>query len=132
MRILVVEDADMVRGMLRDALSVTGGEVDAAPDVETAKQHLRTRAYEWVILDHYLPDGDGLQLLRWIRKKGMAPQAIFVTIEGANPGYREEAGALGAVSVFGKPFSVFTLIATIQAHTAAGIHAVDRPSRRRN
>ncbi len=132
MRILVVEDADMVREMLRDALGATGGAVDAAGDVATARQHLRSAAYDWVILDHYLPDGDGLQLLAWIREQGLPSRAIFVTIEGGNPGYRKAAEALDAVAVFGKPFSVYRLIDTIQHQTELAARAIEKAGPNRN
>jgi len=80
MRALYVEDnhqdADLVRRVLARATPAIG--VDIATSVAAALRYLAQQpgAYQWILLDLHLPDGDGLQILRHVRE-AMLPIAVI-------------------------------------------------------
>lgn len=61
-RILVVEDDPATRALVAEWLPETCERTDA-PDLATARAALSARAYDLVILDLHLPDGEGADLL---------------------------------------------------------------------
>ena len=66
MRLLLVEDDDLLRSSLQESLSEAGFAVDATGSAATAAQLCLQEDYRLIVLDIGLPDGDGLQLLaRW-------------------------------------------------------------------
>ena len=73
--VLVVEDDEAVRGLLRLALELEGAAVLEATSVSQARDELCS-VIDAVVLDRRLPDGDGLELVPTIRRK--CPQARIV------------------------------------------------------
>ncbi len=57
-------------------------EVEEAPDGATAIELLKTRRFDCVLLDHHLPDRDGLGVLRDIRAAGVTTPIIMMTAQG--------------------------------------------------
>jgi DNA-binding response OmpR family regulator len=110
MRILVVEDDDRVARGLLTALRHAGYEVHR---VGTAEAALKAPAADVVLLDLGLPDGDGLDVLRELRRReGTA--VITVTARGEE---RERVLGLraGADDYVVKPFGTAELLARIEA-----------------
>ena len=66
--VLVVEDDEAVRGLLRLALELEGAAVLEATSVSQARDELCS-VIDAVVLDRRLPDGDGLELVPTIRRK---------------------------------------------------------------
>ena len=66
--ILVVDDDDRIRELLKRFLSREGYRVTAAPDAEAARRLMGTMAFDMAILDVMMPGEDGLSLLSGIRK----------------------------------------------------------------
>jgi CheY-like chemotaxis protein len=62
--LLLVEDKNELRAMLRKALERGGYTVDEAPDGAAAIQKLRTRRYLMILTDLKLPGASGLDVLR--------------------------------------------------------------------
>src|SRR5690349_5642447 len=67
-RILVVEDNPVTRKMLRITLELEGWVVRESPDATSALAIASTEAIDLVIQDMVLPDADGLDLLRELRR----------------------------------------------------------------
>jgi len=65
LKVLLVEDSDTARAMVRDLLAQEepGVELHEAKDLATAIQALRERSYDCALVDYVLPDGHGLALL---------------------------------------------------------------------
>jgi two-component system chemotaxis response regulator CheY len=105
MRILVVDDAEPVREMLRCTLEVLGHEVVA--DAATGKEALA--AYEsvrpdLVMLDFVLPDLSGLEVLRRLRERD--PRAQVIVLTGNNTAdLSKQVKEQGGVCVMEKPFN---------------------------
>jgi DNA-binding NtrC family response regulator len=111
-RILVVDDEETIRGMLRDLLSANGHEVDEAVDTRSAVQMLRSREYEVVLTDLMLPDGDGLEVLRVARTRPYDPEVLVITAYGTIDSAVEAVRA-GAFDYLTKPLATQKLLLTI-------------------
>jgi two-component system KDP operon response regulator KdpE len=110
--VLVVEDDDETRGALLRELSTRGYRIDEAPDGAAAMRRWEMRRPDIVLLDLGLPDVDGLQIVRRIRREATTP---IVILSGR---YEErekvEALELGADDYVTKPFSVDELNARLR------------------
>ncbi|MEO7256238.1 MAG: response regulator transcription factor [Casimicrobium sp.] len=83
MRILIVEDnAEFASGVVT-ALEQDGYACDIAPDARSARMMLAHDSFDLVILDVGLPDGCGVEVLRWLRSL-RAPNALVDSPATAN------------------------------------------------
>ena len=109
MRVLVVDDEEIVRMSVRDDLEEAGHQVDSAASAEEALQRTAEAEYEVVISDVRMPGGDGLYLLRSLREQHADTEVIMVsayaTVESA-----VEAMHQGAYDYVVKPFDVNKLL----------------------
>lgn len=116
-RILLVDDDDAVREILRKALVAAGHEVDEASNGDLAIAAYRRQAADLVITDLVMPDKDGLETIMELRR--MDPSVRVVAMSGGGrtlgPGqlYLESARALGARQILSKPFTVGALLKAI-------------------
>ena len=102
--ILIVDDDPGFRGLLETILTSEGYQAATAGSVREAIRLCEQRQYHLVISDLKLPDGDGLQLLRWLREHSPEAPVIMITAFGTVAG-AVEAMKLGAVDYLGKPLS---------------------------
>ena len=79
MRLLLVEDNPRLATLLGDYLGTIGYRVDHADTLSSADDLWRMAAYDVLILDLGLPDGDGFELLEKIRKAGSAIPILILT-----------------------------------------------------
>ena len=79
MRILVVEDERKIAGFLQRGLSDEGHRVDVAGDLAAARSAVDLAAYDLLLVDRMLPDGDGLSLVRELRRRQTGLAAICLT-----------------------------------------------------
>ena len=75
MRILLVEDDDMLGEAVRDGLRQEGYVVDWVRNGGAALAALSTSSFSALVLDLGLPDSDGLGLLRRLRQNGQATRS---------------------------------------------------------
>ncbi len=112
MRILLVEDDNIIGDGLVVALKKQGMTVDWLQDGALAKDAVQ--AHDVVILDLTLPHLDGLELLRYWRKKKITIPVLVLSARG-DLNQRVEGLNLGADDYLPKPFALAELIARIQA-----------------
>ncbi|MCW5892141.1 MAG: response regulator transcription factor [bacterium] len=114
MRLLVVEDDRAIARALRDGLVARGYAVDLAGRAEEADELCREHAYDCVILDLGLPDGDGLLFLRDLRQRGSALPILVLTARGR---LSDRVGGLdaGADDYLAKPFAFAEVVARVRA-----------------
>jgi len=112
--VLVVEDTDDSREMLRVALEYCGALVTTAASAEEAKRVLETLRPHVLLSDIAMPD-DGLELIREVKTvaqtRGIRIPAIAIT---AYRGRREELLAEGFVELVEKPLDPIALCGTIR------------------
>jgi two-component system, OmpR family, response regulator len=115
-RVLLVEDEARVASFLVKGLSSRGFRVD---HVETGAEALARMgdgdAYRLVLLDLGLPDMDGLDVLRALRKSGLSVPVIVLTSHAAG---RAKGLELGADDYFVKPLPFGRLLEGVQSATA--------------
>lgn len=114
MRLLLLEDDLQLGKALQESLQKTEFTVVWVRRVQDAKQQLIESQYAMALLDIALPDGNGLDLLAWIREQGMNLLVIMLT---ARVGVDDRVNGLnsGADDYLSKPFAVSELIARIRA-----------------
>ena len=119
MRVLVVEDDEILRGAVETGLGMTGFTVDAVETAEDARAAFRAWDYDAIVLDIALPDGSGLDLLRRWRKEGSTIPVLMLTARNAS---RDRIQGLdsGADDYLGKPFDLDELAARIRAIARRG------------
>ena len=114
MRLLVVEDNVELAELLVRGLRSAGYEADVLGSVEEAAAVLQTTFYTALILDLGLPDGDGLSLLRDLRRrKNPIPVLVLTARGGLND--RVQGLRTGADDYLVKPFALEELIARLEA-----------------
>ncbi|HSI53187.1 MAG TPA: response regulator [Ramlibacter sp.] len=112
LRVLVVEDDREIRAMLQAALGVEGFEVQSAVSVSEAAALVRHALPDVLLLDLGLPDGDGIELVRLVRKQHTTPILVIT----ARHQETEKIRLLdaGADDYLTKPFSVPELLARVR------------------
>jgi CheY-like chemotaxis protein len=107
-RILVVDDEAPVRDVLGQQLGRAGHDVALASDGQEALRSLREAPADVVILDLIMPEKDGTEALREIRRDFPRTRVIAISGGGvAGPkGYLQIATLLGADRTLTKPFAV--------------------------
>ena len=103
MNVLVVDDEDDIRLMLRKVLEAEGHTVAEAPDAERAIEQLERAPRDVVLLDIRLPGMSGLDALAQIRDRTPEPAVIMITGEDHPTQLALLAGRRGAFDFVTKP-----------------------------
>lgn len=124
-RVLVVDDEADVRRSIERVLEVSGYSVTAVSDGARALRALEGDTFDLLILDVYMPDMDGLGLMRELRHRGDQTPILAVSGGGDSPHSLDPSGALSVARAFGagvlpKPFTVDELLGAIDALLAPG------------
>jgi len=119
-RVLVVDDEPDIRATIRDILEDEGYAVDLAESAATAREARRRQRPDVVLLDIWMPDLDGISLLReWSERGGLPCPVIMIsghgTVETA-----VEATRLGAWDFIEKPISLAKLLLVVGHALEAG------------
>jgi len=114
MRILLVEDDELLGAALREGLRQAGFAVDWFKDGEAARAALQTEQFAGVVLDLGLPRLDGLNLLRWLRRKQNVTPVLVLTARDAVED-RIAGLDLGADDYVVKPVAIAELAARLRA-----------------
>ena len=112
--ILVVDDEPDIRELVKEILEDEGMEVSVAEHAQAARDARRARKPDLVLLDIWMPDTDGISLLReWSGEDGLDTPVIMMsghgTVETA-----VEATRLGAYDFIEKPLSMAKLLLSVR------------------
>jgi DNA-binding response OmpR family regulator len=123
MRLLVIEDEARIVELLCSAFERAGFVVDSVGTASEGDRALSLVAYDAVILDLGLPDGDGLRVMAKIRSAGNRVPVLILTARDA---LEDRVGGLdaGADDYLVKPFAVAELISRIKALLRRPGHAL--------
>ena len=100
--LLIVDDEPDLRTLYELTLLREGYELETAGTVTEALARLQQRSYSAVIIDMRLPDGTGLDLLRWLESERRAEKALVITAYGSADNAVEALKA-GAYDYLTKP-----------------------------
>lgn len=114
MRILIVEDDDIVASGLREALESGGYASDRVASGELAESALSLTTYDLAIVDLGLPSIDGHELIRRLRRKGISVPVLILTARDSLED-RVKGLDLGADDYLTKPFLIPELLSRIRA-----------------
>ncbi len=115
-RLLLIDDDARLTSMVGDYLRSNGYEVDAAGSLAAGRERLRLSAYDALLLDLMLPDGDGLDLTRELRADARTRRLplLMLTARG-EPLDRIVGLEIGADDYLPKPFEPRELLARVKA-----------------
>lgn len=114
MKVLLVEDDPEMADALRSALARHDIVLDVAPDLAIAREAIAMNAYEFLLIDRQLPDGDGKVLIAELKRTEAATRTIVVSALGST---RDRIAGLneGADDYLPKPFEIDELVARLTA-----------------
>ena len=124
--ILVVDDEMGIRELLAEILFDEGYQVALAENAEQARAYRLTHQPDLVLLDIWMPDVDGIALLKTWLSKGLLTMPVVMmsghgTIETA-----VEATRIGAVDFLEKPISLQKLLSTVARAISTGIRTLPK------
>ena len=111
-RILVVDDEEYIRSLLRRALSMAGHEVTEAIDGNDALAQFREARPDLVFTDLMMPGLGGLELIDLLRKESADVKIIAMSVLGHDA--FPKARQMGAGFTFEKPFRVDEVLAAVE------------------
>jgi two-component system alkaline phosphatase synthesis response regulator PhoP len=113
-RLLLVEDEPGLVMTLTDRLTAEGYRVDSATDAPSALDAATAGSFDVIILDVMLPGGNGLDICRAIRSRGLHTPVLMLTARGQVVD-RVVGLKLGADDYLVKPFEMSELLARLEA-----------------
>lgn len=111
--LLVVDDDDRIRDLLKEYLARAGFRVTTAADAARARKLMATLDFDLAVLDVMMPGEDGLSLSRWVRGRGPTP-VLMLTARGEAQD-RIAGLSTGADDYLQKPFEPQELLLRIEA-----------------
>lgn len=113
MKVLIVDDEEMIRAVLREYIEFEDGEADEAQDGMEAVKKARENDYDIILMDVMMPKLDGLSAVKEIRKFKNTP-VIMLSARGEE--YDKLFGfEIGSDDYVTKPFSPKEVMARIHA-----------------
>lgn len=119
-RILVIDDNDDFRGLLKAALEGDGHQVETAPDGQGVAAALQAQPADVVVTDIFMPGKEGIETISELRKQ--FPRMHIVAMSGRRSATEFDplsiAEHLGAVRTLKKPFPIEDLLEAVRDLTA--------------
>ena len=113
-RLILVEDDEVVRRSLQLLLSSRGYEERSYASAAAAAGHFTEgRDSDILVTDYRLPDGDGIALLRALRRDGWTGKAVLIT-GFPSPTLTDSAIASGFDAVLEKPLRQYELVGALE------------------
>jgi len=122
--ILVVDDEMGIRELLSEILSDEGHVVELAENAQRAREFRAQSTPDLVLLDIWMPDTDGVTLLKEWSAQGYLTMPVIMMSGHATIDTAVEATKIGALNFLEKPIALQKLLAAVEAGLARG---VERP-----
>ncbi len=129
-RILIIEDDDLLRDVLANALELAGHTVVQAPDGQRGVELFRATSADLVLTDIVMPVQEGVETIMQLRR--LRADLPIIAMSGGVPNsklYLSIAGGMGAKTILPKPFTpqqLIDVVARILAETP-GSPTPDQP-----
>lgn len=118
--ILVVDDEMGIRELLSEILGDEGHVVTTAENAQQAREHRALGAPDLVLLDIWMPDTDGVTLLKEWQRDGMLSMPVIMMSGHATIDTAVEATRIGALNFLEKPISLQKLLKAVQQGLTRG------------
>lgn len=125
--ILVVDDEMGIRELLSEILSDEGHVVTTAENARQARQARQSEAPDLVLLDIWMPDTDGVTLLKEWQREGLLTMPVIMMSGHATIDTAVEATRIGALNFLEKPITLQKLLKAVQQGLQRGPERL-RPS----
>ncbi|MBT8107915.1 MAG: sigma-54 dependent transcriptional regulator [Gammaproteobacteria bacterium] len=113
--VLVVDDEADIRALIKDILSDENYDVTGAADANEARRARAQRRFDLILLDIWMPDTDGITLLREWSDSGEQNCPVVIMSGHGTVDTAVEATRLGAFDFVEKPLSLAKLLRTVEA-----------------
>jgi DNA-binding NtrC family response regulator len=114
-QVLVVDDEADIRSLISDILTDEGYGVTVAGNAEEARAARADRRFDLVLLDIWMPDTDGITLLREWSENGEMVSPVVIMSGHGTVDTAVEATRLGALDFVEKPLSLAKLLRTVES-----------------
>ncbi len=116
-RILIIDDEQAIRSVLRRALERAGHEVSEADDGQAGLKQIAQSPFDLVVTDIVMPTMEGIEFILQLHREKPGLKVIAVSGGGrvAPKAYLDMARSAGATSVLAKPFAIDELLAAVDA-----------------
>ena len=104
--ILIIDDEERIRALLRTTLEAAGYEVTEAPNGRIGLELYRQRPTDLVITDILMPELNGLDMLLELMREFLHTKVIAISGAGREKNVLDAAKLIGARQTFEKPFSM--------------------------
>ncbi len=115
-RILIIDDNEQIRSLLREILELANFVVADAPNGEIGARLFRQQPADLVITDIFMPEKEGLETIRELRRE--FPDVKIIAISGGGSrgelAYLPAAKKLGAHRTFIKPFELDEMLTAVR------------------
>jgi DNA-binding NtrC family response regulator len=126
--ILVVDDEMGIRELLSEILGDEGHAVQLAENAQQARLARQQGAPDLVLLDIWMPDTDGVTLLKEWQRDGLLTMPVIMMSGHATIDTAVEATRIGALNFLEKPIALQKLLKAVQQGLARGQEAVRAPA----
>ncbi len=111
--ILVVDDEKNITQLMKDILEDEGYSIDVTHSIKETKEKLKEKDYDIIFLDVWLPDGEGLDLISFVKEQNSYTKIVMISGH-ANIPIAVKALKEGAFDFLEKPISTESILAVIQ------------------
>lgn len=126
--ILVVDDEMGIRELLSEILSDEGHVVHTAENARQARQARLAEAPDLVLLDIWMPDTDGVTLLKEWQREGLLTMPVIMMSGHATIDTAVEATRIGALNFLEKPITLQKLLKAVQQGLSKGQERMRPPT----
>jgi two-component system, NtrC family, response regulator AtoC len=112
-RILIADDDQAIRGLLKDFLGGEGYETIEARSGKEVLQAAGTASPDLMLLDLRMPDWDGMEVMRRLKERDLSVPVVLMTAYGTSSS-AIQAMQLGAFDYITKPFELEDVLLTVQ------------------
>lgn len=113
-RILVVDDEEILRMLIRETLEDLEFDIDEAEDGEEALKKMKESTYDLMILDYMMPNLTGIEVIELLPQEIKKSMPILMLTAKSQESDRQKVFDLGADYFMSKPFSPIKLMNLVE------------------
>lgn len=118
LKLLVVDDEELLREILVETFAMYGAEVDSAEGGYEALEKVKEKNYDVLISDVRMPNGDGISLIRAINKMPDRQAMKIFVCSAYNDLTAEKISELKISQIINKPFDIENLLTVVGGQSA--------------